>query len=112
MASNWGQSSPPHPYQPVYAPAPGPSAPYAEPYVPPAEYAYGYGQGGGDQSSYGGDHKSPFEGDRFKPKKRINDPIFLILFIAQVSPSRLAKLCATFSDNFTRSSLDSLSFRL
>ncbi|OBZ70731.1 Protein PNS1 [Grifola frondosa] len=33
--------------------------------------------------SYDIHRKSPFEGDRFKPKKRINDPIFLILFIAQ-----------------------------
>ena len=30
------------------------------------------------------DQKTPFENGRFQPKKRINDPIFLILFILQV----------------------------
>ncbi|RDB16947.1 Protein PNS1 [Hypsizygus marmoreus] len=29
------------------------------------------------------DQKSPYENERFKPKKRINDPIFLILFVLQ-----------------------------
>ncbi len=29
------------------------------------------------------DTKSPFDGDRFRPRKRINDPIFLVLFILQ-----------------------------
>lgn len=31
------------------------------------------------------DQKSPYEGDRFKPKKKINDPIFLVLFILQLA---------------------------
>ncbi|KAF8345826.1 plasma-membrane choline transporter-domain-containing protein [Amanita rubescens] len=30
------------------------------------------------------DTKSPFDGDRFRPRKRINDPIFLVLFILQL----------------------------
>lgn len=29
--------------------------------------------------------KSPYEGDRFRPTKRINDPIFLVFFILQAS---------------------------
>ncbi|KAI0769458.1 DUF580-domain-containing protein [Trametes elegans] len=78
--SHWNQTqSPPHPYAPVYgAPQPGPAPVYAEaPYAPPPQPAYG-------QGGYGGDAKSPYEGERFKPKKRINDPIFLVLFIAQL----------------------------
>ena len=72
-----------HPYQEVGTPAPGPAPYYAEnPYAPPQSEQYAYG---GQGPSYGGDTKSPYEGERFKPKKRINDPIFLILFIAQVS---------------------------
>jgi len=64
-------------YQPVAAgheqPAfqPGPTPKYAEP-LPPPSYA-------------DGDQKSPFEGDRFKPKKRINDPIFLVFFVFQLA---------------------------
>jgi len=56
-------------------PYPGPTPAYAaEPayYVPP------------EQPLYGGDVKNPYEGGRFKPKKTINDPIFLILFILQL----------------------------
>ncbi|KAI0369721.1 DUF580-domain-containing protein [Pilatotrama ljubarskyi] len=76
--SGWNSASP-HSYQPVYgAPAPGPAPVYAQSYAPPPPQP-AYGQGG-----YGGDYKSPYEGERFKPKKRINDPIFLILFIAQL----------------------------
>ncbi|KAF8738077.1 hypothetical protein AX14_012051 [Amanita brunnescens Koide BX004] len=30
------------------------------------------------------DSKSPYEGDRFRPRKRINDPIFLVVFILQL----------------------------
>ena len=86
--ANWnGGSSSPHPYQPVYAPAPGPTAPYAEQYAPQPSYGqpqYGYGQNPSGEGGYNGDQKNPYEGDRFKPKKRINDPAFLILFIAQV----------------------------
>lgn len=56
---------------------PGMSQPYA-PSGPPAPY-------GGEGGFGSGLDKSPYDGDRFKPKKRFNDPIFLILFIAQVS---------------------------
>jgi hypothetical protein len=54
-------------YTPNYYPPPGPPQPYQE------------------QAGYNADQKSPYEGDRFKPKKRINDPIFLIFFLLQVS---------------------------
>ncbi|KDR75905.1 hypothetical protein GALMADRAFT_248683 [Galerina marginata CBS 339.88] len=54
---------------------PGPTPAYGQPaysnYVPP------------EQPMYGNDVKNPYEGGRFKPKKTINDPIFLILFILQ-----------------------------
>ncbi|KAF8070149.1 plasma-membrane choline transporter-domain-containing protein [Lyophyllum atratum] len=56
----------------------------APPYPGPTPN-YGGGYGGyapsSQQPSY--DQKSPYEGDRFKPKKRINDPIFLVLFVLQ-----------------------------
>jgi len=61
-------------------PYPGPTPQYGQAqyppqaYVPPTQQIYG-----------NGDVKDPYEGDRFKPKKKINDPIFLILFILQVS---------------------------
>ncbi|KAK7057181.1 plasma-membrane choline transporter-domain-containing protein [Favolaschia claudopus] len=58
-----------NPYQPG-AP-PGPSPEYATQYAPPPP-----------QPFYN-DTKSPYENDRFKPKKRINDPIILVLFILQ-----------------------------
>ncbi|KAH9946970.1 DUF580-domain-containing protein [Amylocystis lapponica] len=61
-------------YEPVYGqPAlhPGPTPNYAEPLPPP--------------SYVDGDNKSPYEGDRFRPKKRINDPIFLIFFVLQLA---------------------------
>ncbi|CAL1707153.1 unnamed protein product [Somion occarium] len=78
-ASNQWGAQPGHTYSPVYQPGPTPQ--YGQPgypfpptsVPPPAEY------GGG----YGADHKSPFEGDRFKPKKRVNDIFFLIFFILQ-----------------------------
>jgi hypothetical protein len=55
---------------------PGPSEPYAPQYYPPPN------------QSYPQETKSPYEGDRFKPKNKVNDPIFLVLFILQVrSPS-------------------------
>ena len=44
-----------------------------------------YAESAPSQTGYGGDQKSPYEGDRFKPKTRINDPFFLIFFILQVS---------------------------
>lgn len=79
--SSWQPSASPNGYQPVYgAPDPGPAPYYAQTsYAPPPP-----------QPGYGGDSKSPYAGERFKPKKRINDPIFLILFIAQVSRDPLA----------------------
>lgn len=55
-------------------PAPGYPPQYAPPPQPPVQQQYNPG---------GGDSKSPYEGNRFKPQKRINDPIFLILFILQ-----------------------------
>ncbi|CAA7263158.1 unnamed protein product [Cyclocybe aegerita] len=56
------------------APYPGPTPEYAQQpnYAPPPQ-PYG-----------GGDVKNPYEGDRFKPKKKINDPIFLVLFVLQL----------------------------
>ena len=79
--SGWNPSAaPPHPYQPVSAPIPGPTPNYAPNYPP--QGGFGQPQGG---YGYGGDQKDPYAGERFKPKKRINDPIFLALFIAQVS---------------------------
>ncbi|PPQ98607.1 hypothetical protein CVT24_003940 [Panaeolus cyanescens] len=58
-------------YEPTpSAPYPGPTPGYAQQYYPPPQNSYG-------------DIKDPYEGERFKPKKRINDPIFLILFVLQ-----------------------------
>ena len=54
---------------------PTPSQPYAQQYAPPP----------GPPAPIYTDDKGGYE--RFKPKKRINDPIFLILFVAQVSCS-------------------------
>lgn len=62
----WGAQPPPAGHAPVFNTG---SAPYA----PPANYP---------PQNY--DAKSPFEGERFKPKKKINDPIILIFFILQV----------------------------
>ena len=53
-------------------PSPGPTPGYAP--------TYEYNSGGG----YGGDVKDPYEGGRFKPKKKVNDPILLIFFVLQV----------------------------
>ncbi|TDL26138.1 DUF580-domain-containing protein [Rickenella mellea] len=53
---------------------PGYSQPYAPPAQPPPQQAQGYG-----------DYKSPYEGERFKPKKRFKDPIFLVFFILQLA---------------------------
>jgi len=58
--------------QPSGAPYPGPNPNYGQPYSPPEQPIL-----------YNGDSKDPYEGGRFKPKKTINDPIFLILFILQ-----------------------------
>ncbi|KAF7361889.1 hypothetical protein MVEN_00533400 [Mycena venus] len=67
--SQWPQQQMPYGYQPG-AP-PGPTPQYAAPqYAPPSEPFYT-------------DNKSPYDNGRFKPKKRVNDPIVLILFILQ-----------------------------
>ena len=64
------------PYQPVYEP--GSTSQYGGPsYAPPS---------GPPPQGYASDQKSPYEGGRFAPKKRLHDPIFLALFIAQVGP--------------------------
>ncbi|KZT21437.1 DUF580-domain-containing protein [Neolentinus lepideus HHB14362 ss-1] len=65
--SQWKTQPQPFGYMPVYEP--GPSPPYAQTQGFAPQYV-------------NGDNKSPYEGDRFKPKKRINDPIFLVLFVA------------------------------
>lgn len=67
-AYNNGQQFPPQ-----AAPYPGPTPQYGQQYVQPPQQQYG-----------NGGEKNPYEGDRFKPKKKINDPILLILFILQV----------------------------
>lgn len=68
------QYAPPQGYPPPQgAPYnPGQSAPYAQTYQPPPP-----------QDVYKSEKNGEYE--RFRPKKRINDPIFLVLFIAQVS---------------------------
>jgi hypothetical protein len=53
------------------APDPGPTPSYV-----PANNSFGQG-----------DTKDPYEGGRFKPKKKVNDPIFLVFFILQVNSS-------------------------
>lgn len=55
-----------------------PSQPYA-PSAPPPNAGYGGGYGGGYESG-----PPVYDTQRFKPKKRLKDPIFLVLFIAQV----------------------------
>jgi len=68
----WGGQAYPQQNSAAAAPAPypGPTPNYAQPaYVPPpAPYAA---------------TKESYEVERFKPKKRINDPIFLVLFVLQ-----------------------------
>jgi hypothetical protein len=73
------QSKNPGGYSPSYNPGgytpsynPGPTPYYAPPSVLPPDQVYV------------AQEKSPYEGDRFKPKKRINDPFFTIFFILQV----------------------------
>ncbi|TRM69781.1 plasma-membrane choline transporter-domain-containing protein [Schizophyllum amplum] len=68
-------------------PYPGPTPQYGQQYGQQPFYPQqpnGYGQ----QPAYGqpayGDYKSPYEGERFKPKKTVNDIFFLIFFIAQL----------------------------
>ncbi|KAH8119541.1 DUF580-domain-containing protein [Phellopilus nigrolimitatus] len=71
--SKYNEQYPPYAENyPMYNP--GPSAPYAPPSGPPP-----------DAGAYNADYKSPYEGDRFKPKKRVKDPVFLVLFVAQLA---------------------------
>ncbi|KAF7428148.1 putative choline transporter, neither null mutation nor overexpression affects choline transport [Pleurotus ostreatus] len=69
---NKGQWSQP---QQGYVPV-GPNPGYAPQYAPTYEQPP-------PQGPVYGDSKDPYEGDRFKPKKTINDPVFLALFIIQ-----------------------------
>jgi hypothetical protein len=64
----WG-GAPPQGYpQSSAAPYPGPTPNYGQPtYVPPPPQ----------------DSKESYQADRFKPKQKINDPIFLVLFVLQ-----------------------------
>ncbi|KIP11620.1 hypothetical protein PHLGIDRAFT_63436 [Phlebiopsis gigantea 11061_1 CR5-6] len=68
--TQWGGQQ----YQPVYEPGPNPN--YGGP-------SYGYGGGPPPQQAYVSDSKSPYDGGRFAPKKRVNDWILLVLFVAQ-----------------------------
>ncbi|ESK97172.1 integral to plasma membrane protein [Moniliophthora roreri MCA 2997] len=74
--NQWG-SQPPQGHDPNYqnAPYPGPTPAYGQSYAPPPAQNYG--------GYSGGDVKDPYANDRFKPKKSVNDPIFLVLFILQ-----------------------------
>ncbi|KAI0341911.1 DUF580-domain-containing protein [Trametopsis cervina] len=67
------------PYTPL--PEPGPQPMYAPTYAPPNYPPNNYPAPGGPPPSDYPTEKSPFEGGRFAPKKRINDPIFLVLFL-------------------------------
>jgi len=67
--SQWG-TQPTTGYAPVEAgPVPGFSHPYA---LPPT------------QVQNVTDNKSPYEGDRFKPKNKVNDPAILVFFVLQL----------------------------
>lgn len=68
----WGGQSPQG-----YSNGAGPNPGYTPNYAPPSQPPY-------QQNAYNGDPKSPYEGDRFKPKKKLNDPIFLVFFVLQV----------------------------
>jgi len=99
----YGQSYPQQPQQGYqsqqgYAPPPSgpppntnygmkPSEPYVAPSGPPPPPNGGYAENAGN----GYQDTAPFSqatektGARFRPKKRLNDPIFLVLFIAAVA---------------------------
>lgn len=62
------------------APYPGPTPNYPQSYPPTNPYE----QNGPLSQVYANDSKTPYDEGRFQPKKRINDPIFLILFILTV----------------------------
>ncbi|KAJ3748726.1 DUF580-domain-containing protein [Lentinula detonsa] len=76
----WGAAPPPsqgYPQYPQYPqnapPYPGPTPNYAEP-----SYSQPQANIGG-----GGENKQSYEGERFKPKAKINDPFFLVFFVLQ-----------------------------
>lgn len=71
---------PPQGYPPNSQYNPGGSEPYAQQYQPPPQ-----------SGNYGYSEKN-VEYERFKPKKRINDPIFLVLFLAQVRANRCSRV--------------------
>lgn len=77
----WASAHPyPQPEQQYYPnqepPYPGPTPNYGQSYAQnQTQYE------GGDSAEYKTD---PYAGERFKPKKRVNDPIFLVLFILQL----------------------------
>ena len=75
--SKFQEQQPYSSYAPPFGDAPkynpGTSQPYASSAPPQPPY---------DEGGY--DYNKAYEGDRFKPKTRLNDPVFLILFIAQV----------------------------
>jgi hypothetical protein len=73
----WGGQAGSQGYHPMYEPGPQ-SQPYATQYAPPQGPPQGYGAG------YSADQKNPYAGERFKPKKRVNDIFFLILYILTV----------------------------
>ena len=90
-----GQGGYPQQPQQAYAPPPPngnywmkPSQPYAPPSNPPPPQNGGYAENGGQN---GFSDTAPFSqatektGERFRPKKRLNDPIFLVLFIVAVA---------------------------
>ncbi|KAI0812718.1 plasma-membrane choline transporter-domain-containing protein [Irpex lacteus] len=54
---------------------------YAPPSYPPNDYP---APSGYPPNDYPSDSKSPYEGGRFAPKKRLNDPIFLLLYVITV----------------------------
>lgn len=84
------QEKPPqHQQQPAYAPPPGPPQMQAsQPYAQNTNGAEAAQQGNGWQPP---PDTAPFSqqtektGTRFAPKKRLNDPIFLVLFVAAVA---------------------------
>lgn len=90
-----GQGGYPQQPQQAYAPPPSngnygmkPSQPYAPPSNPPPPQNGGYAENAGQN---GFSDTAPFSqatektGERFRPKKRLNDPIFLVLFIVAVA---------------------------
>jgi hypothetical protein len=86
------QQYPQQQYQQQQYPQPGyqngkPSQPYAAPSGGPPPQSYGGGQeaynpNAADPAPFSQETKET--GERFRPKKRLNDPIFLFLYLASV----------------------------